>query len=201
MNNDLKHKWNTRYQDEQYVYGTRANQFLRQSARLIPGGAVLCLGAGEGRNAVFLAGKGYRVTAIDISETGLDKTRRLAGKSGVQVETVCRDLRDFKIGSGAWQGIISIFCHIPSDLRTILYEQVIAGLAPGGLFILEAYTPGQLKHNTGGPSSTDLLVTLKELQSTFGNLELLQARERIRTVREGSMHTGKAAVVQLIAKK
>ena len=91
---DLKNKWNTRYQNEDYIYGTRANDFLRHSARLIPGGAVLCLGAGEGRNAVFLARKGYRVTAVDISDAGMGKTRRLAEKYGTRVETICRDLRE-----------------------------------------------------------------------------------------------------------
>jgi len=201
MNSEIKERWNARYEGKAYVYGLRENDFLHESFHLIQSGRVLCLGEGEGRNAVFLAGKGFQVTAVDISEEGLKKAQRLAHKRHVEIITVCSDLWDFPIGEASWQGIVSIFCHIPPDLRKTIYQRVITGLAPGGIFLLESYTPGQLKHKTGGPQREDLLVTLSELKAELKDLKFLHGIEKVRVVREGRLHTGKAAVVQLIARK
>jgi SAM-dependent methyltransferase len=201
MSLEIKSRWNTRYAQKFYVYGTKANDFLRQSAHLIPHGNVLCLGEGEGRNAVFLARKNFQVTAVDISEEGLRKAERLAEKKGVRIKTVCSDLRDYPMGNTCWHGIISIFCHIPTDLRKTIYQRVITGLTPGGIFLLESYTPEQLKYGTGGPQNEDLLVTLSELKKELHDLNFLYGIEKVRVVREGRLHTGEAAVVQLIAQK
>ena len=198
---EVKNIWNNRYEKKSYVYGTRANDFLRQSAHLIPRGNVLCLGEGEGRNAVFLARRKYQVTAVDISEEGLRKANRLAKNNGVKIETVCSDLRDYSIGEASWQGVVSVFCHIPTDLRKTIYQRVITGLAPGGIFLLESYTPEQLKYRSGGPQDEDMLVTLSELKTELKDLNFLHGIEKVRIVREGRLHTGEAAVVQLIAQK
>jgi SAM-dependent methyltransferase len=194
--------WDERYGHEAYYYGTDPNDFLRQQARAIPsGGEVLCLGEGEGRNAVFLAGQGHAVVAVDQSAAGLRKAERLAAAKDVQITTVQSDLADYPIAPSRWNGIVSIWCHLPRRLRSDVHRQVVAGLKPGGALLLEAYTPAQLGHGTGGPRTIDLLPTLDELRGELQGLEFVHALEFERVVLEGKAHTGLSAVVQVVARK
>lgn len=190
--------WDERYSQPGFAYGDQPNEFLASMAGNIPQGPVLCLGEGEGRNAVFLAGLGYRVVAVDQSAAGLAKARQLADSRGVVIETVQADLARFVIEPGAWAGIVSIFCHLPTAIRVPLYRQVVRGLRPGGVFVLEAYTPTQLGRGTGGPQDADLLTSLATLSVELEGLEFSHAVETEREVLEGKYHTGQAAVVQIV---
>ena len=190
--------WDERYSRPGFAYGTEPNEFLAAAAGRIPAGPVLSLGEGEGRNAAYLAGLGHRVVAVDRSAVGLAKARRLAAGRGLAVETVCADLADFPIEPGAWAGVVSVFCHLPRRVRAPLHAAVVRGLRPGGVLVLEAYTPGQLGRGTGGPSDPDLLPTLADLTVELAGLEFVHARELDRDVREGAFHTGVAAVVQVV---
>ena len=169
---------------------------------MIPaGGRVLCLAEGEGRNAVFLAQHGYRVIAVDQSPVGLRKAEALAAGRGVQIETVVADLADYRIAPGQWDGIVSIWCHLPPPLRAAVYRQVVAGLGSGGACLLEAYTPAQLGYGTGGPKTADLMPTLAELRGELAGLDFVHAVEREREVHEGQGHFGLSAVVDIVAVK
>lgn len=192
--------WNARYSRPGFVYGTEPNDFLVSEASRIPPGRVLSLGEGEGRNAAYLAGLGYEVLAVDSSRVGLAKARRLAEERGVRIRTVAGDLSNFELEPRAWEGIISIFCHLPPPARQRVHRQVVRALRPGGVFILEAYTPRQLDYGTGGPPTTDLLLSLDDLRPELAGLELLVAREIEREVLEGSHHTGRGHVVQVVAR-
>jgi SAM-dependent methyltransferase len=167
----------------------------------MPPGPVLCLAEGEGRNAVHLARLGHAVTAVDQSSVGLDKAARLAAKAGVPLTVCVADLTHFPITPGAWSGIVSIFCHLPPDLRRTVHARVVAGLRPGGVFVLEAYNPTQLTYGTGGPKDVSLLMTLTGLRTELTGLEFLHAAECERDVIEGTGHTGRAAVVQLVGRR
>ena len=190
--------WDVRYSQAGFAYGTEPNEFLTAVAERIPAGPVLSLGEGEGRNAAYLASLGHRVVAVDQSEVGLAKARRLAADRGLTIETVCADLQRFAIEPGAWAGIVSIFCHLPRRIRRPLHAAAARGLRPGGVFVLEAYTPRQLGRGTGGPQDPDMLVSLADLAAELAGLEFVHARELEREVREGSYHTGVASVVQLV---
>ena len=190
--------WDDRYSQPGFAYGTEPNEFLAYAAGRIPVGPVLSLGEGEGRNAAFLAGLGHRVVAVDQSEVGLAKAKRLAADRGLTIETVCADLAEYVIDPGAWAGIVSVFCHLPRRIRRPLYEAVVRGLRPGGVLVLEAYTPDQLSRGTGGPKDPDMLATLADLTGELAGLEFVHARELDREVREGAYHTGVASVVQII---
>ena len=193
--------WNERYNQPDYVYGTLPNDFLASVAASLPHGKLLSLGEGEGRNAVYLASLGYEVTAVDSSDVGLEKARRLAAEKGVQITTITADLGDFQIQPNHWDAIISIFCHVPSAIRLPLHQAVVNGLKPGGVFVLEAFTPRQLEMKTGGPASPDLLMTLASLRQELAGLRFVQAAELDRNVLEGKFHTGQAAVVQIVGIK
>ena len=168
---------------------------------MIPAGPVLCLAEGEGRNAVYLATLGHAVTAVDQSAVGLAKATRLAAVRGVPLATIVANLANFVIEPNAWSGIVSTFVHLPPPLRRDVHSQVVAGLRPGGVFILEAYTPAQLALGTGGPKEAKLCMTLDGLYSELAGLEFVIARECERDVIEGTGHTGRGAVVQVLARR
>ncbi len=194
--------WDQRYATEEYVYGTEPNAFLAEAvADLKPPGRVLCLAEGEGRNAVFLAQRGFDVLAVDASGVGLAKAEILARQRGVRIATEIADLDGYSLEPGAWDLIVSIFCHLPAAMRRRLHAQVAQGLRPGGRLILEAYTPAQLAFGTGGPPDATLMVTLPSLRTELPGLRFEWARECERDVHEGRLHSGRGAVVQLIASR
>ncbi|MBC2604677.1 SAM-dependent methyltransferase [Pelagicoccus albus] len=194
-------QWDERYSAEEFIYGTKPNDFLASKADLIPQGPVICLADGEGRNGVFLATQGHSVTSIDSSRVGLQKASKLAEKNGVQIETLCCDLAEYEFEPNSATGIVSIFCHLPPELRKKVHAQVYSALKPGGIFILEGYTPEQLKLGTGGPPVADLMHTLDQLKDELSGLEILHAQEVKREVIEGTFHTGMASVVQFVGRK
>lgn len=191
--------WDQRYDADEFVYGTEPNDFLASVADQLPRGRVLCLAEGEGRNAVFLAQRGFDVHAVDASEVGLRKARRLAASRGVSITTTVADLAAFDLGESAWDAIVSIWCHVPSVLRASLHARVVRALKPAGALVLEAYTPDQLRYRTGGPGDPDMLMTRAALEQELSGLELVSAKELERDVREGALHHGKGAVVQVFA--
>lgn len=193
--------WDERYSRPGFAYGTAPNEFLAAAAAHIPAGPVLSLGEGEGRNAAFLAGRGHPVVAVDQSGVGLAKARKLVADRGLAVEAVRADLADFPIAPGAWAGVVSIFCHLPRRVRVPLYAAIVRGLRPGGVMVLEAYTPKQLGRGTGGPSDPDMLATLADLTAELAGLEFVHAGEVDRDVREGAYHSGVASVVQVIGRR
>ncbi|MDA0239751.1 MAG: methyltransferase domain-containing protein [Proteobacteria bacterium] len=190
-----------RYSGEEYAYGKSPNEFLVSAARHIPSGPVLCLADGEGRNSVWLATQGYDVTAVDLSSKGTEKTLRLAKENHVSVQAIHADLAEFDIGIERWAGIVSIFAHMPPDLRADVHRRCVAGLAPQGVFVLEAYTPDQLQYKTGGPPVAAQMMSLKLLETELAGLVVMHGQELVRTVREGKFHHGDGAVVQFIAQK
>ena len=194
--------WDDRYRGEEFVYGKTPNTFLRERCgAIVAGGKVLCVGAGEGRNAVFLASLGYHVVAVDGSAEGGRKTRALAAEQEVTVETITADLATFDIESEAFDGIVSIFCHLPPTVRKTLHHNVVGGLTAGGALVMEAYTPAQLQLDTGGPQVAAMLYALDTLREDLNGLSFEHAQELERNVVEGRFHTGRAAVVQLIGRK
>jgi hypothetical protein len=159
------------------------------------------LAEGEGRNAVYLASLGHPVTAVDQSVQGMAKARKLAAARGVSVNTINGDLAQFTITPGSWSGVVATFAHLPPSLRREVHRQVVAGLRTGGLYLMEAYTPAQLAFDTGGPKDPALLMTLAALREELAGLEFLIGREIERDVVEGTYHSGRSAVVQVLARR
>lgn len=193
--------WDERYASEEYAYGTEPNDFLKAHFHHLSKGRILSLAEGEGRNAVFLAKQGYAVTAVDASRVGLEKALKLAEAQGVAIECIRADLFNFDFGQEEWDGIVSIFCPLPSVLRTDIHRKVVAALKPGGIFLVEAYRPEQLKYGTGGGSNADTMQTAGSLRSELSGMKFQHLLELERNVIEGTYHTGLGAVVQAIAVK
>jgi SAM-dependent methyltransferase len=190
--------WDERYGTDEYAYGVEPNDFLRAEAHRIPPGPVICLGEGEGRNAVFLARRGHQVTAVDLSIEGLRKAERLARQHGVELEVIQADLATFDLERDRWSGIVEIFAHLLPPARQRLHAQIPEALRAGGCHLLELYRPEQLTLATGGPKELALLSTLAELQRELAPLELVVAREANRDIHEGRFHDGPSATVQVV---
>lgn len=194
--------WDERYQADGFVYGKDPNDFLVSAVEQIPaGGKVLSLGEGEGRNAVFLAKRNFAVTAIDLSDVGLQKARKLAQEERVTVETIVADLSTFMLPERSCDVIVSIFCHLPPEIRKRVHANIVDALNPGGMLVLEGFSEDQLAFNSGGPRSLEVLLNLEMLQVELQGLEFMIARQVERDLYEGPLHNGRCSVVQVLAKK
>jgi SAM-dependent methyltransferase len=194
--------WDERYQENKPTYGDAANDFLVEQVGVLQPGTCLCLAEGQGRNAVWIAQQGFAVTAMDQSSVGMAKAAELAAARGVALATAVGDLAQFDLGLAKWDNIVSIFGHLPSALRRDVHRRLVEALRPGGIFLIEAFTPDQLgTEGTGGPSDPDMLLTVEKLTAELAGLEVLFAREIVRPVNEGDYHKGDCAVVQFIARK
>ena len=199
--------WDERYRAPDFAFGTAPNDFLAAERHRFPPrgrGRVICLAEGEGRNAVFLARQGHRVLAVDQSSVGLEKARMLAREQDVAIETQVVDLADFHLQPDAWDAIVSIYAHVPAPIRRRLHAEAVRALRPGGIFLLEAYTPRQPDMpGVGGPPAEqpDLFMRATSLRKELDGLEFLHVVELEREINEGAYHQGLGHVVQVIAAK
>lgn len=193
--------WDERYGSVDMAYGTEPNDFLREHLARIPRGKCLCLAEGEGRNGLFLAQAGHEVTGVDQSSVGLEKFQRSAQQAGVAVHTVVADLADYDLGEEKWDSIISIWCHVPPGLRAKLHPACVRALKPGGVFLLEAYTPDQIDLRTGGPPDPAFLMTAEGLRRELAGLDFQILEEKRREIHEGPFHNGMSAVVQVVGRR
>lgn len=194
--------WNDRYASDGLAYGTAPNEFLVQVADRLPRkGKAIDLGAGEGRNAMFLASLGLDVLAVDQSEVGLRKAERLAADRGLKLRTRVIDLRDFDVEPGSLDVVSSIFVHLPRALREAVHARIVTWLKPGGVFVLEAYSPEQLARSTGGPKEAAMLASLEMLERELTWLSFEHRATVVRDVTEGAFHSGEASVVQIVARR
>lgn len=192
--------WDDRFSDDTYVYGVQPNQFIEEAVDtwLPASGDVLALGAGEGRNAVYLARQGHTVTAVDYSAEGLRKTRRLAGEWDVSVDTIQADVRDWT-PDRAWDAVVVTFLHLPVPDRPPLYRLIRRLLRPDGLLVAEWFRPEQRTegYTSGGPPDPDMMVTPEELRTHFAAEGIVHLEEAEPMLEEG-MHRGAAATVRFV---
>ena len=194
--------WDRKFDATELHYGSRPNAWLvDQSYRLNPGARVLVPADGEGRNGVWLAEQGHRVTSVDFSPRGLQKASALALSRGVSLKTVCADLRTWDWPEAAFDGVVLTFLHIPPESRTKIFPRAAAALVPGGVLILEGFAPAQHGRSSGGPSNPALLFDQAVLRDLFGDLDILALEEAEMLLDEGTGHRGMAAVTRLCAVK
>lgn len=201
-NDELK-RWNERFLQEGYHFGTRPNVFLAsQAARLHPGLSALCVADGEGRNSVWLAAQGLVVTAFDFSPVAIEKARRLASENGVAVDYRVCTIDDWDWDAQQYDVIAGIFIQFATPpQRAHLFAGMCRALKPGGLLLLQGYTPEQIKFGTGGPGKAEQLYTAQLLREAFAALDIIEIREHIGEVQEGRGHAGKSALIDLVARR
>jgi len=195
--------WDARYAEAGWAFGTEPNDFLRERTGDLPaGGRVLCLAEGEGRNAVWLARQGHRVSGLDISPVALTKARTLAATHGVSPTLRACDLRDWVWEPESFDAIVCIFIQFAAPAeRQRLFDGFRTALRPGGLVLLQGYTPRQLEYRTGGPGDIAHLYTADLLREAFAGFDLLRLEEHEAELAEGSKHVGRSALIDLVARK
>jgi 2-polyprenyl-3-methyl-5-hydroxy-6-metoxy-1,4-benzoquinol methylase len=196
-------RWNQRFGAAGYLFGTAPNAFLASHKRLLaPGSRALCVADGEGRNSVWLAEQGLDVTAFDFSAVAVEKARRLAAERGVSVRYEVASVYDWQWPQAAFDLVAAIFVQFADPpMRGFLFERIVQTLKPGGLLLLEGYTPRQLEYRTGGPPHVENLYTEAMLREAFSGLEILELREYDADVAEGSGHCGRSALIDVVARK
>jgi len=195
--------WDARYATDDYIFGTAPNRFLEsQIAHIQPGMRALSIADGEGRNGVWLAEQGARVHAVDVSPVALEKARKLAAVRGVALDFEQVDILGWNWPEAAYDLVAAIFIQFaPPPER----DHVIAGirrcLKPGGLLILQGYTPKQIEFGTGGPPSAANMYTADLLRDWFGDWNILHLAEHESVISESSHHHGMSALIDLVARK
>jgi 2-polyprenyl-3-methyl-5-hydroxy-6-metoxy-1,4-benzoquinol methylase len=200
---DEVQRWNSRFAGEHYLFGTAPNAFLAtQAARLRPGMSAVSVADGEGRNSVWLAERGLRVTAFDVSPVGVEKARRLASERGVTVDYTVADIHAYDWGARQHDAAVAIFIQFADPReRTRIFAGLRQALAPGGVLILQGYTPRQLEYRTGGPPRAENMYTEPLLREAFAGLEILHLAEHDDEIHEGQGHHGMSALIDLVARK
>ena len=195
--------WNERFATADYLFGEQPNEYLRASVgHLTPGGRVLCVADGEGRNSVWLARQGFAVEAFDIAAQGVAKARTLAARHGVTVRFDVAAADDWRWPADAYDAVAAIFVQFADPpMRARLFERVVRSLRPRGVLVLQGYTPRQLDYRTGGPPNVSHLYTGAMLRDAFGALEMVELREYEAELAEGSAHSGRSALVGMVARK
>jgi cyclopropane fatty-acyl-phospholipid synthase-like methyltransferase len=194
--------WDERYAGEAYFFGTEPNAFLlSQQHWLKPGMHCLAVADGEGRNGVWLAQHGLDVLSVDASPVASEKASKLAERNGVSLKREVADLTQWQWGENKFDVVVAIFIQFaPPSLRETMFANIKHCLKPGGLLLLQGYTPRQLDYNTGGPSQAENLYTETMLREAFGDMEILHFAEHDDIIHEGTGHHGMSALIDLVAR-
>ena len=205
MSFDHEAFWSARYRDagENYLFGIAPNKFLAaQAERFGADMTVLSVADGEGRNAVWLAEQGCRVTATEISPVALEKAAKLAKGRHVEVDWLQADILNWEWPLEAYDAVVGIFVQFATPAER---PRQIGGMKqavkPGGLLFLQGYTPKQLEFRTGGPSAVENLYTKAMLRELFADWEIVSLHEHEDTIEEGTAHVGRSALIDLVARK
>lgn len=200
---DARAHWDARFAGEEYHFGTAPNVFLAsQEALLRPELTALCVADGEGRNSVWLARHGLRVTAFDISPVGVEKAKRLAREAGVTVDYHLADINAWDWDAVQYDLVVVIFIQFlaPAE-RAKAFDGIARAIAPGGLLMMEGYRPEQVAYGTGGPPVPENMYTEPLLREAFGSLGILHLSGYDAALDEGPRHRGVSAVIDLVARK
>ena len=172
-------EWDQRYAGTELVWTAEPNLFVVEELQALPPGRALDVGAGEGRNAVWLAGRGWQVTAVDFSAAGLDKGRRLAGARGLAIDWVHADLRDYQPGEGSFQLVLIAYLQLREAELDGVLRRAAAALAPAGVLLVVGHDVTNLTEGVGGPADPAVLYTPESITRALGRLTVVRA-ERVR---------------------
>ena len=155
--------WNQRYAGRELVWTSEANRFLVQEAATLASARALDVACGEGRNAVWLAERGWQVTGVDFSTVGVAKAQRLADARGVTVEWVTANVLDHRPKPAAFELVIIFYLQVPATQRTPIVRSAAGAVAPGGTFLLVAHDASNIAAGYGGPQDPAVLYAAQDI--------------------------------------
>jgi cyclopropane fatty-acyl-phospholipid synthase-like methyltransferase len=195
--------WDERYAGGEYFFGTRPNAFMVSQHHLLkPGMSCLAVADGEGRNGVWLVEQGLKVLSVDSSAVAASKADTLAQQRGVKLDFEVADLLNWDWGKERFDAVVAIFIQFATPAqREVLFKGIKQCLKPGGLLLLQGYTPRQLDYGTGGPPVAENMYTESMLRKVFADMEILHLLEHDGEINEGTGHKGMSALIDLVARK
>jgi SAM-dependent methyltransferase len=174
--------WDERYGTEELIWKAEPNRFLVEELDALPPGRALDVACGEGRNAVWLASKGWRVTGADFSRAGLAKAQRLATDRGVEVTWVEADVVEWRPPTASFDLVVVMYLHLPAEQRRRALAHAAAALAPGGVLLVVGHDTSNLLKGTGGPQDPAVLFAPEEIVEDLSGLRIERAEQVKRTV-------------------
>lgn len=198
--------WNERYAQEEYIYGEEPNEYLKEKLEGLPTGNILFPAEGEGRNGVYTATLGWKVSAFDASSEGKRKAELLASKKGVNLNYTVSDADTIDYEANSFDALVLIYTHFSNENRRKLHQKLASFLKPNGILILEGFSKDHVKNqeanpSAGGPRNVAMLYDLNELKEDFKDFEFIEAIKAETELKEGRHHLGKASVIRIFAKK
>lgn len=195
--------WDERYAGEDYMFGTQPAQALtRHRDALIASGTTLAVADGEGRNSVYLAAKGFAVTAMDSSSVGIAKAKKLAEQHHVAPHFTLADIYDYDWQAHSYDNVVAIFIQFaPPESWPMIFSGLKGALRSGGCLFLHGYTPKQVDYGTGGPSNPAHLYTPEMLADAFADMDIHLNECYEAVLDEGPGHSGQSALIDFIAYK
>ncbi len=172
--------WDHRYAGRELVWTSEANRFLVEESGALAPGRAIDLACGEGRNAVWLAERGWRVTGVDFSKVGLEKAQRLADARGVQVDWIAADLLDFRPDQQVFDLVLIFYLHVPETQRTPIVRAAADAVTPGGTLLLVGHDSSNIKQGYGGPQDPTVLYTAEDIARDLqGSALRIERAERV----------------------
>jgi SAM-dependent methyltransferase len=202
----MKEFWDNRYSDPTYAYGTGPNLFFAEWLQKLQPGSILMPADGEGRNGVYAATLGWKVTSCDLSVEGRLKAMALAEANEVSFQYIVGDLEGLQFEPATFDAIGLIYAHFSANKKAMLHQKLNEFLRPGGAIIFEAFSKRHLELNkvnpkVGGPKEPGMLFSEAELRADFPNYEIILLEEKEIELEEGNYHVGTCAVVRFVAIK
>jgi len=202
----MNQKWDEKYQDHEFVYGKEPNLFFKEWLQKFEPGSILMPADGEGRNGVFAAQIGWKVTSFDLSIQGQSKALQLAKENGVTLEYIVGDLEQLHFEREEFDAIGLVYAHFSTEDKSLFHRKLNEYLRPGGVIILEAFSKNHLHFNelnprVGGPKDIDMLYSKSEIIADFENYEVFMLEEEEILLDEGKYHIGKGSVIRFIGRK
>ena len=206
MNNTWTDRWNDRYSSEEFAYGTAPNNYLKEQLEKLKTGSILFPAEGEGRNAVFAAQLGWKVSAFDISAEGKNKALKLAEANNVVIDYQVGELETLNYQAEQFDVIALIYAHFPAAIKSSIHQTLETYLRKDGYIIFEAFSKKHLEYlaindKVGGPKDIESLFSIEEIQSDFPDYEIIQLEEKVIELNEGLFHNGKGSVIRFVGKK
>jgi SAM-dependent methyltransferase len=161
--------WNDRYRATDLMWSAGPNMFVEELCRDLPAGRSIDLAAGEGRNAIWLAERGWDSTAVDYSDVAIDKARRIAEKRGVTITTEVADLTTYEPTPGGYDLVVIAYLQLRDDELTPILRRAAAAVAPGGTFLVVSHDRDNLEHGYGGPQHVEVLTTPDQVVGVLGD--------------------------------
>ncbi len=174
--------WDARYAASDLVWGAEPNRFVVREFAGLPAGRALDIGAGEGRNAIWLAEMGWRVTAVDFSPVAIGRARDLAAARGVSVEWVVADIRDYQPDAGVFDAVLVAYLHVVAAERAAVLARAVAALAPGGCILVVGHDVSNIAEGVGGPPEPDILYTPEAIVAELPGVRVRRAERARRPV-------------------